>query len=444
MRATGIQISGERAPPGRRAALAVAPEGTTLRPDAPSALRHVLVVDDSRAQRRFLGELLSRWGYDVRLAGSGGEALALCEAGPVDLVLSDWMMPGMSGLEFCRAFRSLPRSDYGYFILLTSRTDKGALAQGLEGGADDFLAKPVNVDELRARITAGERLLRMERELQAKNRLVSETLAKLQAVYDSLDRDLAQARRLQQSLVRERQRSFGNAQVSLMLRPAGHVGGDLVGFFPIGERQVGLYAIDVSGHGVTSALMTARLAGLFSGAVPEQNIALKPGQAGGARGRCPAEVAAAMNRLMLGEMATDHYCTLAYAEVDLGSGRVRLVQAGHPHPMIQRACGALDFLGEGGLPVGLIADASYDAVEAVLSPGDRLVLMSDGITECRGPDGAELGEAGLVPLMLRLMGLRGAAFLEALLWQLSDYSAGAEFADDVSALVFEYDGPMAP
>ena len=430
-------------PPAEVRAAAAVPGGPSCPASArPAVLRHVLVVDDSRAQRRMLGDLLTQWGYEVRLAGSGAEALALCEAGPVDLVLSDWVMPGMSGIEFCRAFRALPRSDYGYFILLTSRTDKGAVAQGLEGGADDFLAKPVNMEELRARITAGERILRMERELKAKNRLVTETLDKLQAVYDSLDRDLAQARRLQQSLVRERQRSFGNAQVSLILRPAGHVGGDLVGFFPIGTRQVGLFAIDVAGHGVTSALMTARLAGLFSGSLPDQNIALMPDHGETPRGRPPAEVAQAMNRLMLREMATDHYCTLAYAEVDLGSGRVRLVQAGHPHPMIQRACGAIDFLGEGGLPVGLLPDARHETVEAALRPGDRLLLMSDGITECRNPEGAELGEAGLVPMMLRLMGLRGAAFLEALVWQLTDYAGGADFADDVSALVFEYDGPM--
>ena len=400
----------------------------------------VLVVDDSAAQRRVLVRLLTRWGHAVREAASGAEALALCRAAPVDLILSDWMMPGMSGLDFCRAFRALPRAGYGYFILLTSRTDKGAVAQGLREGADDFLTKPVNVEELRARITAGERILGMERELQEKNRLVSETLSQLQKVHDALDRDLAQARQLQQSLVRERHRRFRGAAVTLLLRPSGHVGGDLVGFFPIGPARVGLHAIDVSGHGVTSALLTARLAGLFSGAIPEHNIALMPQPDGaGFTGRPPAEVAAAMNRLMLEEMTTDHYCTLAYAEADLDSGALRLVQAGHPHPMVLRAGGAVEFLGAGGLPVGLIPGAEYVGIETRLAPGDRLLIMSDGVTECPAPDGTELGDAGLANLLPRLAGLRGSRFLDALLEELQAHAGGDDFPDDVSALLFEYD-----
>lgn len=81
----------------------------------------VLVVDDSDLQRLILVPLLTRWGFQVSQAASGQDALALCAAEPPDLVLSDWMMPGMDGLAFCRAFRALPRDDYGYFILLTSK-----------------------------------------------------------------------------------------------------------------------------------------------------------------------------------------------------------------------------------------------------------------------------------------------------------------------------------
>lgn len=401
----------------------------------------VLVVDDSAAQRRTLVQLLRRWGYGVREAASGAEALALCRAEPIDLILSDWMMPGMSGPEFCRAFRAMPRSGYGYFILLTSKTDKGDVAQGLREGADDFLSKPVNVQELRARIAAGERILRMERELQDKNRLVSETLARLRAAHESLDRDLSQARQLQQSLLRERHRAFGPAEVSLLLRPSGHVGGDLVGFFPTAPGRLGLFAIDVSGHGVTSALLTARLAGLFSGSVPEQNIALMPTPGGGFVGRPPAEVAAAMNRLMLEELATDHYCTLVYVEVDLGSGAARLVQAGHPHPLIQRAGGAVEFLGAGGLPVGLIPDADYEGLDTVLHPGDRLLIVSDGVTECPDGEGVELGEAGLSGSVMRWKGLRGEGFLDALVGDLAAFAGSDEFPDDISAALLEYHGP---
>ncbi|MGB0904417.1 MAG: response regulator, partial [Mangrovicoccus sp.] len=79
----------------------------------------VLVVDDSRMQRRILGASLTQMGYDVVEAASGEEALAMCQERHFELVLSDWMMPGMDGLEFCQEFRKLDRDEYGYFILLT-------------------------------------------------------------------------------------------------------------------------------------------------------------------------------------------------------------------------------------------------------------------------------------------------------------------------------------
>ncbi len=402
--------------------------------------RRVLVVDDSRMQRRILSAQLARSGYDVIEAGSAEEALEICARIEPDMVLSDWVMPdGMSGIEFCREFRRMERSGYGYFVLLTSKTDKNEVAEGLESGADDFLSKPVSGDELRARLSAGERILRMERELKEKNRMLTTTLTELQGLYDVIDRDLAEACKLQQSLVKERYRSFGNAQVSLLLRPSGHVGGDLVGFFPINARRVALYGIDVSGHGITSALMTARLAGYLSGSSPDQNIALIQTEYGIYDARPPAELAAYLNALVLEEMKTESYFTLIYADVDLISGKVDLVQAGHPYPAVQRADGSVEFLGVGGLPVGLIEGAEYEQVQTTLTPGDRLFLMSDGITEAADITDQMLGEAGVGRLLRKSAGLRSASFLNAFYWDLEAFAAG-DLADDVSAVLFEFFG----
>lgn len=404
-------------------------------------LRPVLIVDDSRAQRKILQMQLTRWGYDITEAASGDEALALCLAQDFDIVLSDWMMPGMSGLEFCKAFRDLPREGYGYFILLTSKSEKTEIADGLENGADDFLTKPVSADELRARLRAGERILGMQDELVEKNRLIGSTLGELQKLYDSLDRDLIEARKLQQTLVRDRFRDFGAGTASLLLRPSGHVGGDLVGSFVISPQRIVVYSVDVSGHGVASAMMTARLAGLLSGAAPDQNIALKTAPDGARDAWPPAEVAARLNRMMLEDLQVDQYLTLAYAEVDLETGWLSLVQAGHPHPMILRKNGIVEELGDGGLPIGLIDGASYNQTSAQLSPGDRLFLMSDGVTECPSPDGEELGTEGLRALLLQNAVLPSADLLEALVWDLNSHAGGADFPDDVSGILFDYRGP---
>ena len=321
----------------------IATDQTVTDPPA-RVLQRVMVVDDSRMQRRILSSQLARSGYTVVEAGSAEEALSLCEADEPDLVISDWMMPGMTGIEFCQALRGRAGQNYVYFILLTSKNESAEIVRGLDGGADDFLTKPVIGDELRARIAAGERILRMERELTDKNRLLTSALGELRALYESIDRDLVEARKLQQSLVRERHRKFGSAaEVSLLLRPSGHVGGDLVGYFPINQQRIGLFSIDVSGHGITSALMTARLAGYLSGSSPDQNIALVPHASGIYDGRPPSELAALLNRLVAQEMRTETYFTFAYADVDLASGLVAMVQAGHPHPAIQRADGRVEY-----------------------------------------------------------------------------------------------------
>ena len=405
------------------------------------AIKRVLVVDDSRVQRRILSSSLKRWGYEVLEADSGHAALEICKREQLDLVLSDWMMPGMNGLEFCIAFRELEQDNYGYFILLTSKSEKDEVAHGLDVGADDFLTKPVNASELRARIRAGERLQKMQRELTEKNRLVTDALAEIQCLYDIIDRDLIEAKKLQQSLVKERYRNFGRAEVSLLLRSSGHVGGDLVGFFPVSETQIGLYSIDVSGHGITSALMTARLAGFLSGSTPDQNLALRQDNSGGYTARSPAAVTEHLNRIVLEEMETEHYFTLLLAHIDLTTGVVTATQAGHPHPAIQRANGAVEYCGTGGLPVGLIPGAEFEDFQVKLNAGDRLLLMSDGITECPDETGAMLEEKGVADLLNRNVKVRGNGFLEALMWDLTNYAGDQDFPDDISAVLLEFNGP---
>jgi sigma-B regulation protein RsbU (phosphoserine phosphatase) len=215
----------------------------------------------------------------------------------------------------------------------------------------------------------------------------------------------------------------------------------MVGYFEASRGMIGIHSVDVSGHGVASAMIGARVAGMLSGATPEQNIALSSVGGGVFRALPPDLVAARLNALMLQELSGDRYLTLALGLLDLGTGALSLLQAGHPHPIVMRADGVVEMIGDGGLPVGMLPDATYEICKSRLSPGDRLMLYTDGLTECAAPDGSMLDEDGLIALCRRHRALPGAEFLDRIKADLTAFGGTAEFADDASALVLDYHGP---
>jgi two-component system cell cycle response regulator len=163
---------------------------------APIASMPVLVADDEGVTRHFLDATLRSWGYAVTLARDGNEAWAALasESGPA-LAIIDWMMPGLDGLELCRRLRA--RQDrYVYVLLLSGRGDKGDVVLGLDAGADDYIVKPFQLDELQARLRSGCRILDLEGKLRT--RATRDPLTGLWtrgAILDQLDRELERARR---------------------------------------------------------------------------------------------------------------------------------------------------------------------------------------------------------------------------------------------------------
>ena len=123
----------------------------------------VLIIEDDPVSRRLLEILLGKWGYDVVATSDGRKAWEMFERPEApSLVISDWMMPDMDGLELCSKIREMKGSNYVYFIILTSNVKREDVIRGLESGADDYVTKPFDQEELRYRLRTGERIIKLE------------------------------------------------------------------------------------------------------------------------------------------------------------------------------------------------------------------------------------------------------------------------------------------
>ncbi|MGI9367676.1 MAG: PP2C family protein-serine/threonine phosphatase, partial [Ruegeria sp.] len=233
------------------------------------------------------------------------------------------------------------------------------------------------------------------------------------------------------------------SRVSLLLKPCGYIGGDLVGMFSLNENHIGFYSIDVSGHGITSAMMTARLGGYLSSAHIDQNIAMVPDEHQRFALLPPDKVAALLNSRLFSDSGIEEYFTMLYATVDLRNGHMSMVQAGHPYPLLLRSDGSAEFLGYGGLPIGLLPDATFQRTETYLEPGDKLLLHSDGFTESQLSDGSLLDDEGLRTMALKCaVDLNGPDFLDEMFRRLTNMLPNdGGLQDDVSAVLFDFNGP---
>jgi two-component system cell cycle response regulator len=164
----------------------------------------VLIADDDRVSRRLLANMLAGWGYEVVEASDGTEAWrGLARPDAPRLAILDWMMPGMTGPMLCRELRRVRREPYTYVLLLTARTDRQDVIEGMESGADDYLTKPFDAQELQVRLRAGRRILELETELVEAREALREqathdpltSIWNRRAILEALGRELARAER---------------------------------------------------------------------------------------------------------------------------------------------------------------------------------------------------------------------------------------------------------
>lgn len=398
----------------------------------------VLVADDDQMQRVILSVVLRKSGYEVVEASDGVEAWRLLQEKPIRLLFTDWMMPQMNGLELIQLIRRSDLGHYVYVILCTGKESKADLLEGLSSGADDFLSKPTDPDEVRARLHAGERVIELENKLAREKQSLAETYHSLSIAHEKIRSDLKAAAKLQKSLL-PRAGAHQNLRYDWVFRPTSQVAGDIFNVFPLDTRHIGFYQLDVSGHGIPSAMLSFSLSKALQ-ATPMRDSLVKRliPESPGYQIVPPNEVVQELNRNFQND--NDMYFTMVYGVFDTRTGFLRLTQAGHPNPILVRKDEAPQLLGDGGFPVAALPDAEFDLLEEELHAGDRLVLCSDGVTECHGLSQQQFGMERVMDFLTRgadlpLEGLMHLLEDELLLWR-----GNEEFDDDVSVLALEMSG----
>lgn len=387
-----------------------------------------LVVDDDVSARMLLSGMLDHIGCRSIAANDGSEALETVDNSGVSVVLCDWDMPGMSGIDLCAKLRNRAAGRYIYFILVSGRTERESIFEGLEAGADDFICKPVDIDELTVKIKSAFRIVNLERQLEEKNQ-------RLQRAYAAVTEDLVIAGKIQKDLLPSHY--CGDCVTTAwMFRPAQYVSGDMFDYFKIDNRYWVFFVMDVEGHGIPSALT------VFS-----VNNQLKPTDGGlcatmlnssdSVSEACVGTITELNKRCLRG----GRYFTMVYGVLDRETGEVTMVQAGHPPPLhLSSATGEINTVGEGGMPVGLLEEATFSSVSCRLEPGDRLLVYSDGATECTDPDANLYGADRMIDRFSSMRDMSARDMCDQFDAELSMWNGDKPFDDDISLLVIEYNG----
>ena len=249
----------------------------------------------------------------------------------------------------------------------------------------------------------------------------------------ALDHDLKLAARVQQALLPPASLQLEGLDIASVMSPCTDLAGDAVGVLRLPRRQVGLYMLDVSGHGVGAALLSFTLNHMLSPAAEGALLIEDSGQGLGVV--APSRVAERLNRQFPMDR-TRQYFTLVYGVFDPAHGRFSYVMAGHPAPIVLPRIGPAVPLHGGGLPIGMIEHATFDDEAVTLQPGDRLYFYTDGVIEALNESEQEFGHARLMTEIERLRGHPLRQGLDVIAEIIIGWSGG-HVADDVSLLAIE-------
>ena len=415
---------------------------------SPSTAR-LLVVDDDDNNRDMISRRLARKGFDVSVAVDGLRALDAIEgadaATPFDLILLDIEMPGMSGFDVLRRLREEHPSTRLPVIIATARHDREDIVQALGMGANDYVTKPIDFAVVMARVEAALGHKRAVDRIVALEAEVRRRADQLQRVNDRMRHSLEMAAKVQQSLLPpQRQMTVHGVELAWTYRPCDELGGDTLGAFELSDGQIGLYLLDVSGHGVPSSLLSVTLGRTLVPTPGQPSFVERRGPTGAIEPRPPADVVAELNRRFPMGDRGGQYFTIFYGVLDVARSQLRYTSAGHPPVVLVPAGGTRSpkVLHGEGLAVGWFTDATFEEITVDLAPGDRLFAYSDGVIETMDGGSGHFGGGRLAALLGRTRCDHLSGCLDGVLSALDEFRAGTEPLDDVTILALQMPVPM--
>lgn len=320
----------------------------------------VLVIDDDPTIQLVIKKTLAHQGYDVIVAGDGKEGLAKAIEYCPALVICDWLMPKMNGLDVCRHLKAIPELFTTFFILLTSLDSVEDRVKGLDAGADDFLCKPIEMYELKARVRAGLRLHQLSRDLRTQK--------------EHLEAELAQAAEYVSSILPE-PLVHKKLNINVTFIPSLQLGGDSFDYFWLDEKHLVMYLLDVSGHGLRSALPSLAVVNLLRSNGLHDVSLYKP-----------AQVLEGLNQIFPMTVRNDKYFTIWYGVYHVSTRELVYASGGHPPAILFLENSMAQSLKTQGFPVGIFPDSIYESGVVTIKPNSTLYIFSDGIYEFTAKD----------------------------------------------------------
>jgi sigma-B regulation protein RsbU (phosphoserine phosphatase) len=369
----------------------------------------VLLVDDAKANLDILVEGLKSE-HKLSLALNGEMALQIAARTPPDLVLLDIMMPGIDGYEVCRRLRAKPETAEVPIMFLSSLEEVQNKTRGFEAGANDYLTKPFEMLEVKARVRS---LLKAKAYNDAvKEQIASELRVAREIQMGMLPHDFAAA-----------EGAYG-VSFGAVLEPAREVGGDLYGVCPASPERLVIFLGDVSGKGIPASMFMVRaisLARLLAREIAE-----------------PERILARLNDELAADNPSGMFVTFLCAVFEPAARRLTLANAGHCRPVLLPAsgqpCWAVKNL---GTALGFDPGLEFERTELTFQEGDALVLYSDGVTEAFNAQEECYGNERLLADARSLAGLGAPALAAELLRKVRAFADGAPQSDDIAILALK-------